>query len=268
MNVTSVAECGSLRGVAVAEEMTSFKRVALVPARAGSKRIPKKNIKMFHGRPMFSWIFSTLEATGIFDEIILSTEDPEIAELGLGVGYRVPFLRPSELADDFATTSEVADHAIKWWIANGGSSAAHFLTAYATAAFVTAQQIIDSEHLLEPGTCETVFTATRFRSEIRRSWRLEPNGNVIENFPGNQRKRSQDFSPSFYDAGQFYWTSSIGWELEKASNHSLRKLFELKEYEAFDIDTIEDWRLAELMFPLVRKDLNLSILKGSTPPSK
>lgn len=217
---------------------------------------------------MFSWIFSTLEATGIFDEIILSTEDSEIAELGIGVGYSVPFLRPSKLADDFATTSEVADHAIKWWIANRGSSAANFLTAYATAAFVTAQHIIEAERLLEPGTCEMVFTAARFRSEIRRSWGLAPDGNVIENFPGNQKKRSQDFSPSFYDAGQFYWTSAIGWELEKAGDHSHRRILELKEYEAFDIDTMEDWRLAELLFPLIKKDLSSSILRGELPGSE
>lgn len=257
MNNESLSECGSLNGVPAAKETYSLRRVAIVPARAGSKRIPKKNIKIFHGRPMFSWIFSTLEATGQFDEIILSTEDPEIAELGLKVGYNVPFMRPSALANDFATTSEVADHAIKWWLANGGSSDAHFLTAYATAAFVTPQQIIDSEDLLEPGSCELVFAATRFRSEIMRSWRLAESGKVEENFPGNQRKRSQDFSPSFYDAGQFYWTSSIGWELEKHSDHSHRRLFELKELEVLDIDTTDDWRLAELMFPIVRRDLNL-----------
>jgi pseudaminic acid cytidylyltransferase len=242
----------AVRGESRATVEVRQEAFAIIPARGGSKRIPNKNIREFLGVPILQRIIKVLTESEIFDAIIISTDSDEIAQVAREAGAQVPFLRPANLANDFASTADVALHAIEWLIEHNASPVAEFLVAYPTAVMMTVQQLKDSRFLLKAGYCDLVFAGARFPSEVQRAWWQVDDNFVVPVFPGNQFKRSQDLDAAFFDAGQFYWSTADGWSREVSERGERRKIFEIDPMEAVDINTEEDWQRAEKIFTLLR----------------
>ena len=228
------------------------RRVAIVPARAGSKRILGKNTRPFLGVPVFLRVLRILDASELFDDIIVSTENESIARLATAEGYSAPFVRPDDLADDFASTADVVRHAINWLLDAGVSDNAEFLVAYPTAVFMTIHHLRESLELLKCEEVDHVFAGCRFPSEVQRAWWKEPDNSVKPLFDSHQDSRSQDLRPAFYDAGQFYWSTSNGWSRPVLETGQRRRIYEIDPLEAVDINTEEDWARAEAIFQVLR----------------
>ena len=221
--------------------------LCVIPARGGSKRIPRKNIRAFCGKPMIAWSIEAAKESGCFDQIIVSTDDEEIANVARQWGADVPFMRPAELADDFAGTTPVVGHAVQWNQAHG-----HELTAvcclYATAPFVEPADIKEGLKLLEQAAADRfVFTATAYPSPIQRALRLDlASGEAHMWQPEQFSKRSQDLEPAYHDAGQFYWGRPQAW-LHSENLFEGSKPLLLPRWRVQDIDSEDDWIQAELM---------------------
>ena len=221
--------------------------ICVIPARGGSKRIPRKNIREFCGKPMIAWSIGAAQASGCFDQIIVSTDDAEIAEVARHWGAEVPFRRPVELADDFAGTTPVVAHAVKW-LQDIGQQIEAVCCLYATAPFVQPSDIKSGLVLLKQTASDRfVFTATGYASPIQRAVRIDPTSGEAHMWqPEYFSKRSQDLEPSFHDAGQLYWGRAQAW-LQANNLFEGSKALILPRWRVQDIDTQEDWINAELM---------------------
>lgn len=225
-------------------------RLAVIPARGGSKRIPRKNIRPFCGRPIIAWPIEAAKRSALFDHVLVSTDDDEIAAVAGRCGAEAPFRRPAALADDHAGTVEVMGHAVRWAIEQGWPLAAA-CCIYATAAFVRAADLERGLRALQGGAWSYAFTATEYAAPIFRSFRQLPQGGVEMFFPEQFAARSQDLPVALHDAAQFYWGRPEAW-LEGRSlfaDHSIPVL--VPRWRVQDIDTEEDWRRAELLAPAV-----------------
>jgi len=178
--------------------------VAIIPARAGSKRIPNKNIKSFAGQPIISYSIKAAQDTNLFNRIIVSTDSEKIAEVARTCGAEVPFVRPAKLSDDFAGTDEVVLHAIKWLI-NSGEKINYVCCIYATAPFIRLKDICKGYELLQDNKAASAFTVTSFPYPILRSLKINDSGRIEMFWPEYLDARSQDLSEAYHDAGQFYW---------------------------------------------------------------
>lgn len=222
--------------------------VAIVPARSGSSRIPGKNTKSFLGLPIIFRVLDTIRATGIFSEILVSTDDPGLAAEVKERGFSAPFIRPETLSTDSASTASVANHAVAYFLGIGVDESAPFFLMYPTAVMTTKDDIKRSYKVFLASDSELLFAGARFPSEIQRAWMRSDNNRLAPVFPGNQFKRSQDFPPTYFDAGQFYWFSAQAWRAEVLEKGIGRSLYELDPLQAVDINTQEDWVLAEKLF--------------------
>ncbi|WP_368166436.1 pseudaminic acid cytidylyltransferase [Aeromonas sp. R4-1] len=224
--------------------------IAIIPARGGSKRIPRKNIKLFHGKPMIAWSILAAKQAGCFDRIIVSTDDAEIAAVAQEYGAEVPFIRPAEIANDYATTGDVISHAISWLIEQG-QSPEQVCCLYATAPFVEPDDLRQGLALLTGNSeCQFAFSAARFGFPIQRAIKLDDDGRVSMFSPEHLLTRSQDLEEAYHDAGQFYWGRSSAW-LNKASIFAAHShVVLLPSYRVQDIDTPDDWLRAERLFAL------------------
>lgn len=222
-------------------------KVAVIPARGGSKRIPRKNIKDFCGKPMIVWSIEVAKSSKLFDHIIVSTDDSEIAELAKKYGAEVPFIRPEELSDDYIGTGDVVRHTVEWVTKSLGRPE-FVCTIYATAPFIKPTDIVKGLELLQENDCQIVFTVTSFPFPIQRAIKITGNSRVQMFQPENFMTRSQDLEPSYHDAGQFYWsmTDAVLNNISAFSDASIPLI--LPRHRVQDIDTIEDWQRAELMF--------------------
>lgn len=230
-------------------------KVAVIPARGGSKRIPRKNIRNFCGKPMMAWSIAAAQASDCFDRIIVSTDDSEIAEVARDCGAEVPFMRPPELSDDYTGTIPVIAHAIDWMNQNL-APVDLACCLYATAPFVTAEDIQRGLcALLEAGS-DYAFSVTSYASPIQRAIRIMPNQRVEMFNPENFNKRSQDLEQAWHDAAQFYWGRADAWLQTKNlfSNESVPVI--IPRHKVQDIDTPEDWIRAEWLFKAVNQDLS------------
>lgn len=226
-------------------------KLAVIPARGGSKRIPRKNIKDFSGKPIIAWSIEAALKSNCFDHVIVSTDDEEIAEVARAWGASVPFLRPAELSNDYAGTTPVIKHAIEWFIEQGDKPD---LTCciYATAPFVTSKDLMKGLELIQNTDSNYVFSVTSYPFPIQRAIKIIEN-NRLEMFqPEYFNTRSQDLVEAYHDAGQFYWGRSSAWLEEKQifSSSSMPVILPRKQVQ--DIDTYEDWDRAELLFKLIR----------------
>ncbi len=222
-------------------------KIAVIPARGGSKRIPRKNIKDFCGKPMIVWSIEAVKASGLFDHIIVSTDDSEIAELAKEYGAEVPFIRPAELSDDYIGTGDVVKHAVEWIIKNLGKPE-YVCTIYATAPFIKPTDIIKGLKLIQENDCQIVFTVTSFPFPIQRAIKITSNGRVQMFQPEHFMTRSQDLEPAYHDAGQFYWTKTDAVLNDISAFSQDAAPLILPRCQVQDIDTPEDWIRAELMF--------------------
>lgn len=222
-------------------------RLCVIPARGGSKRIPRKNIREFGGKPMIAWSIEAAQASSCFDQIIVSTDDEEIADVAREWGADVPFMRPDELADDLAGTTPVVAHAVQWHQAQGHELAA-VCCLYATAPFTEPDGIKEGLKLLaQVGPDHFVFTATAYASPIQRALRIDAKSGESRMWQPDQfNKRSQDLEPAYHDAGQFYWGRAQAW-LSKGNLFEASKPLVLPRWRVQDIDTEDDWTQAELM---------------------
>ena len=223
-------------------------KLCVIPARGGSKRIPRKNIREFCGKPMIAWSIEEARESGCFDQIIVSTDDEEIANLARQWGADVPFMRPAALADDFAGTTPVVAHAVRWYQDHGQELTA-VCCLYATAPFVEPDDIKQGLMLLaQAGPDHFVFTATAYASPIQRALRIDAKSGESRMWQPEQfSKRSQDLEPAYHDAGQFYWGRAQAWLLAGNLFESSRPLI-LPRWRVQDIDTEDDWIRAELLY--------------------
>ena len=221
--------------------------ICIIPARGGSKRIPRKNIKIFFGKPIIYWSIRAAKEAKIFDEIIVSTDDQEIANISREFGASVPFFRPLDISGDFASLQLVMKHAINW-LQNNGVCSKSLCCLLATAPFVLADDLRDSYSMLvKYPNNKFIVSGCKFPSPIQRALLMDPKTGFMKMYdPRNFTKRSQDLEDSFFDAGQFYWASTRTW-LEKDNIFEESQLFRLPEWRVVDIDTNEDWERAELM---------------------
>lgn len=226
-------------------------KVAIIPARGGSKRIPGKNIRLFHGRPMMAWSIDAALQSGCFDRVIVSTDDADIAEVALKFGAEVPFMRPRPLADDFATTADVMHHAADW-LQRQGKPTSQLCCLYATAAFVTPAVLVEALQQLDQADWDYVFAAVRFDYPIQRALRLLPEGGVDWLQPEMAQQRSQDLEPCYHDAGQFYWGQFDAFYQRRPILGPRSHPLLLDGRDAQDIDTEADWAMAEALFALRR----------------
>ena len=226
--------------------------LALIPARGGSKRIPRKNIRPFRGRPMIAWSIEAARAAGCFDRILVSTDDEEIAAVALSHGAEVPFLRPAHLADDQATTQAVVLHAVQWCEQQDLAPQA-VCCLYATAPFVQPADLVAAGTLLEQApTGSFVFAATSFAFPIQRAIHIDAAGRSAMVHPEHFNTRSQDLEEAFHDAGQFYWARPEAWATSLNLFNEGRPLI-LPRWRVQDIDTQEDWTRAELLHLLIER---------------
>lgn len=222
-------------------------KIAIIPARGGSKRIPRKNIREFCGRPMIAWSISAALESKLFDHVIVSTDDDEIADVARYEGAEVPFLRPPELADDHTVTRAVVNHAIGEAETIYGPID-YVSCVYATAPFLRSRDMSEAFDLLLKSNANFVFTATEYPFPIQRAFRCKPDHRLEMFQPEHRLTRSQDLEPAYHDAAQFYWgrTQAFVGEIPMFSGHSIP--FLLPRNRVIDIDTQDDWDLAELMF--------------------
>jgi N-acylneuraminate cytidylyltransferase len=222
-------------------------RVAVIPARGGSKRIPRKNIKEFCGKPMIAWSISAAFESGLFDRIIVSTDDEEIAEVAKHYGAEVPFMRPTGLSDDHTVTSVVIAHAIESLLKEGMAPEL-VCCIYATAPFVSTKDLHRGLKALQDNKADFAFSVTSYAFPIQRAIRLI-SGRKIEMFqPEHLYTRSQDLEEAYHDAGQFYWGKEDAWCSDKPIFGPNSVPVVIHRSRVQDIDTQEDWDRAEVMF--------------------
>ena len=220
--------------------------IAIIPARGGSKRIPRKNIKEFCGKPMIAWSIDVAKASGLFEHIIVSTDDIEIAEVAKHWGAEVPFIRPAELSNDYAGTTEVVAHATQWALDHPLDINA-VCCIYATAPFIQSDDLKQGLKALTSGEWEYAFTVTDFAAPIFRSFKQTAEGGIEMFFPEYFLSRSQDLPIALHDAGQFYWGRPSAWLEGKRIFDIHSTPIVLPRWRVQDIDNPDDWQRAELI---------------------
>lgn len=225
--------------------------LCIIPARGGSKRIPRKNIKLFLGKPIIAYSIEAALHSGLFDEIIVSTDDNEIAEIAKGYGAKVPFLRTEKTSNDYATTFDVVEEVLLQY-KEFNKVFDYTCCLYACAPFVTKGKLIDSFQVLKSNNFDSVFPVMPFGFPIQRALKMDDDNKINFFYPEFSLSRSQDLEQSYHDAGQFYWMNT-----EKCLQH--RKILSdntgsivISEMEGQDIDNEIDWKLAELKYELFK----------------
>jgi pseudaminic acid cytidylyltransferase len=221
-------------------------RLAVIPARGGSKRIPRKNIKPFGGKPMIAWSIKAARESNCFDRILVSTDDVEIAEVAKAEGAEVPFFRPPELSDDYTGTIPVIAHAVNWQNQNG-QRAVEVCCIYATAPFIAPQDLLRGHSILTDNGSDYAFSVTSYAFPIQRALRITSQGRVEMFDPSKFETRSQDLEEGWHDAGQFYWGRADAWLAGKTLFGQRSAPVMVPRHRVQDIDTPEDWTHAEMM---------------------
>lgn len=223
--------------------------LAVIPARGGSKRIPRKNIRLFHQKPMISYSICAALESKIFDDVIVSTDDDEIADIAREYGATVPFVRPAEISDDHVGILEVVNHSISWYAKNR-SPVDNVALVYATAPFVTANVLTSAFQLLSDSDGSYVLPVARFSFPIQRALKIGESGRLDMFQEEHRFTRSQDLPEAYHDAGQFCLGRAKAF-LNKVDIYSDQTLpYVLPMEQVQDIDTEEDWARAELIFQM------------------
>ncbi|GAB6069737.1 pseudaminic acid cytidylyltransferase [Thiomicrorhabdus hydrogeniphila] len=227
-------------------------KLCVIPARGGSKRIPRKNIKNFLGKPIIAYSIQAAIQSGCFDKVIVSTDNEEIAKVAKQFGAEVPFIRPEELANDFAGTIPVIKHATEWF-EEQGTQVDYVCCLYATAPFVTPQRLQSAYKQLITSQAEFCFTVTAYPSPIQRAIKITES-NRIEMFnPQMFNTRSQDLEEAYHDAGQFYWGTAKAFKQQQRFYSEDASPYILPSYLVQDLDNLDDWIRAEMMYQVLQK---------------
>jgi len=221
--------------------------ICVIPARGGSKRIPKKNIKLFCGKPIISWSIEAALNSKCFDRIIVSTDNDEIKKIANHFGAETPFTRPDELSDDFSSTADVIKHAIEL---QNDIEQDHDIVCciYPTAPFIRSSDILKGLQVLIDFEADYSLSVTSYPYPIQRALKLNEQNLIDMVSPQYLNSRSQDLDPNFHDAGQFYWGRASAWLNSRPIFGGNSRSVYIPRYRAQDIDDEEDWISAELMF--------------------
>jgi pseudaminic acid cytidylyltransferase len=226
--------------------------VAIIPARGGSQRIPRKNLKSFNGEPMIAHSIRTALNCGLFDQVVVSTDDAEIAEVARAWGAQVPFMRPAALADDFTGTAPVVEHALQT-LRDAGHVHEFACCIYATAALLQSRFLREGLAALQSRPqASYAFSVCSFAFPVQRALRLDGNGGVGSMYPEFRHVRSQDLPAAFQDAGQFYWGRSEAWLRRDVVFSALGLPVILPRHLVQDIDTAEDWTRAQYLLAALK----------------
>ena len=220
--------------------------IAIITARGGSKRIPRKNVKEFLGEPIIKYSIEAALGANCFDEVMVSTDDVEIAELAKSYGAKVPFLRSDKRSDDFSTTADVIMEVLEQYKFKG-IEFNYCCVIYPTAPFVTSKKLQSAYNKLIDNDAKSVVPVVRYSFPIQRSFKIE-NNLVKMNWPEHMNSRSQNLPPSFHDCGQFYFLRTNSFLKEKIMFTDKTLAIEIPESEVQDIDNEEDWKLAEIKY--------------------
>jgi len=241
-------------GNGVTKEEHISRTIAIITARGGSKRIPGKNIKDFLGKPIIAYSIMAALESGCFDEVMVSTDSDEIASIAQSFGANIPFLRSAATSDDIASTADVLVEVLNDYIERG-LEYDYACCVYPTAPFITAQKLQKGYELLIETGADSVLPVARFSYPIQRSLQIE-NNRLSMLWPEHMDTRSQDLPPAYHDSGQFYW-------LKVPSFLQTRKLFTsysvpivVPELEVQDIDSEDDWKIAEMKYLAIQKTGN------------
>lgn len=221
--------------------------ICIIPARGGSKRIPRKNIKIFAGKPIIEYSIEVAKKSELFSKVVVSTEDEEITTISKKAGAVVPFIRPEELSTDRIATRPVINHSILeiekiWGMPN------YICVIYPTAPFLTVQDLQSSFEIMRTKKKGFVIGAASFAYPIQRAFTIDKNKNLKRINPENRFTRSQDLEEAYHDAGQFCWGSSKSFLDNLDPVSKIGSAFKLPRYRVHDIDTIEDWERAETIY--------------------
>jgi len=227
-------------------------RIAIIPARGGSKRIPKKNLKNFLGKPIIAYSIEAALSSGLFDEVMVSTDDEEIASVALSYGASVPFLRSSENSDDFATTIDVIDEVLKAYEKNG-ILYSNVCCIYPTSPLLKTESLNLGLSLMNKKKFDSVFPVVSYSYPIWRSVKVLDDGKVEMFWPNNLNARSQDLQAAFHDAGQFYWFDVSKFNKDCTVFGPNSGVIKLNELEVQDIDTLVDWKIAEIKYNILNE---------------
>lgn len=222
--------------------------LAIITARGGSKRIPKKNIKLFAGKPIIHYSIKAALQSGIFEEVMVSTDDNEIADIAIKAGANVPFFRSAKTSDDYATTSDVLREVIQEY-QKLKKRYKFCCCLYPTAPFITAERLKESFAHLKSSNTDSLIPIVRFSYPIQRAFCVSDN-RLQYLWPENINKRSQDLEPAFHDIGQFYWFQADSLLINKQIYTNNTSYIEIPESEVQDIDTEEDWIIAEMKYKM------------------
>ena len=225
------------------------KAICIIPARGGSKRIPKKNIKDFFGKPLIAYSIEVALASGVFDKVVVSTDDESIAKVAKEYGAEVPYMRPKELSDDFSGTAEVIEHMVEF-LTQKGEEYDYLCTLYATAPLLQKEYLLEGFEKLKNSDAINCFSATSMPFPIQRTFKVDENGRCEMFWPENFFKRSQDLEEAYQDAGQFYWKKLYKKSDEIMFGKDSIPII-LPRHLVQDIDTLEDWQRAEVMYQVL-----------------
>lgn len=225
--------------------------IAIIPARGGSKRIPRKNIKNFHGKPLIAYSIETAIQSQLFDKVVVSTDDLEIAKIAEQYGAEVPFKRPDTLADDYTGTGDVVEHALQT-LKEQGEHYDFLCTIYATAPLLDKQYLIEGLQKLKESDAEQAFSVTSMPFPIQRCFKINAQQRCEMFLPEHFYTRSQDLPEAYQDAGQFYWRN-LNKPITDITFGKASIPIILPRYLVQDIDTLEDWQQAEMMYQLLKQ---------------
>lgn len=228
-----------------------MKNLCIIPARGGSKRIPRKNIKPFMGKPIIAYSIEAALNSGVFDEVMVSTDDEEIAGVARLYGAAVPFLRSEETSNDYATTVDVLLEVVNRY-KEQGKMFDTICCLYSTAPFVTSERLKEASSLITDNV-DACFTIVQYSYPIQRSLRINENDCVEMKFPEHLKSRTQDLEKVYHDAGQFYFVKTDSLINEKTVWCKRTAPLILSELEVQDLDTLTDWQLAEMKYQLLKK---------------
>jgi pseudaminic acid cytidylyltransferase len=230
---------------------SSAKNLAIIPARGGSKRIPRKNIKNFFGKPIIAYSIQAALESNLFDEVMVSTDDQEVADVASLFGAKVPFLRSKQNSNDFATTADVIFEVLKKYEENSADYD-NLCCIYPTAIFVNATKLKISFKKFIDSSADSLIPITKFSYPIQRGLLINENNEIGYMQPENRFERSQDLESVYHDAGQFYWLKTDSFMIQKDMMMKHTLPFILSENEVQDIDTFDDWAAAEMKYKLFK----------------
>lgn len=230
-----------------------MKSICIIPARGGSKRIPRKNVKDFLGMPIMAYSIRAALESGIFDEVMVSTDDEEIAEIARQYGANVPFLRSKETANDYATTADVINEVLSNY-GQTGNTFEVVCCLYATAPFVTSDRLKEASDVLNSQTFDSAFTCVAFSYPVQRGLVVDEEGRVSMKWPEYRSSRSQDLPTIYHDAGQFYFATVPAFRKANGFWGENTAPIILSELEVQDLDTATDWAIAEMKYKATRSN--------------